>query len=396
LSILASSRESATATPADLVAAAEAMGPTLAARAAATEAARALSSETMNDLHEAGLLRYFVPRRYGGYEMDWGVQIQIGRTLARHCASTAWIGCVVGSHSAYVARMSPQAQDDVWKSQPDVLISTGSVMRNVSVQPADGGFVLNGRWSFSSGIDHAGWALMRASITNDHRQSYFLTPRADFTIEDDWRVSGMSGTGSKSVHIKDAFVPAHRVISMTQMMAPNPPGAAVNSSVVSTASFRLFAGSALLGPILGGAEAVLNAFRALMQDGQAGQDKEDPQALLRIAEAAAEIGTAGRLADGLIERQLEAAHSGAPVPKAVRIANVLERTYAARLCLNGAARLVNSLDAASITHDLPIQRHYRDLQGMVQQIGVNWDRNMINGAKAMFDLTTDIPDLNAD
>jgi 3-hydroxy-9,10-secoandrosta-1,3,5(10)-triene-9,17-dione monooxygenase len=380
LSILASSRESATATPADLVAAAEAMGPTLAARAAATEAARALSSETMNDLHEAGLLRYFVPRRYGGYEMDWGVQIQIGRTLARHCASTAWIGCVVGSHSAYVARMSPQAQDDVWKSQPDVLISTGSVMRNVSVQPADGGFVLNGRWSFSSGIDHAGWALMRASITNDHRQSYFLTPRADFTIEDDWRVSGMSGTGSKSVHIKDAFVPAHRVISMTQMMAPNPPGAAVNSSVVSTAS----------------AEAVLNAFRALMQDGQAGQDKEDPQALLRIAEAAAEIGTAGRLADGLIERQLEAAHSGAPVPKAVRIANVLERTYAARLCLNGAARLVNSLDAASITHDLPIQRHYRDLQGMVQQIGVNWDRNMINGAKAMFDLTTDIPDLNAD
>src|SRR5690606_4832394 len=151
---------------------------------------------------------------------------------------------------------------------------------------------------------------------------YFLTPRADFTIEDDWRVSGMSGTGSKSVHIKDAFVPAHRVISMTQMMAPNPPGAAVNSSVVSPASFRLFAGSALLGPILGGAEAVLNAFRALMQDGQAGQDKEDPQALLRIAEAAAEIGTAGRLADGLIERQLEAAHSGAPVPKAVRIANV--------------------------------------------------------------------------
>ena len=396
MSILASSRESATATPADLVAAAEAMGPTLAARAAATEAARALSSETMNDLHEAGLLRYFVPRRYGGYEMDWGVQIQIGRTLARHCASTAWIGCVVGSHSAYVARMSPQAQDDVWKSQPDVLISTGSVMLNVSVQPADGGFVLNGRWSFSSGIDHAGWALMRASIPNDHRQSYFLTPRADFTIEDDWRVSGMSGTGSKSVHIKDAFVPAHRVISMTQMMAPNPPGAAVNSSVVSTASFRLFAGSALLGPILGGAEAVLNAFRALMQDGQAGQDKEDPQALLRIAEAAAEIGTAGRLADGLIERQLEAAHSGAPVPKAVRIANVLERTYAARLCLNGAARLVNSLDAASITHDLPIQRHYRDLQGMVQQIGVNWDRNMINGAKAMFDLTTDIPDLNAD
>ncbi len=396
LSILATSRGSLEPSPADLVAAADALGPKLSERAAHTEANRALPRETMNDLHAAGLLRYFVPRRYGGYEMDWGVQIQVGRTLARYCASTAWIACVVGSHSAYVARMNPQAQDDVWKNKSDTLISTGSVMRNVSVAAVDGGYRLNGRWSFSSGVDHADWVLMRASITNDHRQSYFLVPREDIAIEDDWRVSGMSGTGSKSAAIKDAFVPTYRVISMTQMMAPNPPGAAANASIVSSASFRLFAGSALLGPIVGGAEAVLNAFHALMREGATGQDKEDPQALLRIAEAAAEIGSAGRLADGLIERQLEAARSGAHVPKSIRIANVLERTYAARLCVNGAARLANSLDAASLAQDAPIQRYYRDLLGMVQQIGVNWDRNMINGAKAMFDLPTDIPDLNAD
>jgi len=395
LTILATQR-GASPSPLDLIAAAEALGPKLRARAAETEARRSLPRETIDDLFAAGLMRYFVPRRLGGYEMDWGVQIQIGRTLARYCASTSWIACVVGSHSAYVARMSPQAQDDVWKDSIDVVISTGSVMRNVSVKEAKGGYILNGRWSFSSGVDHASWVLMRASITNDHRQSYFLVPRSEFTIEDDWYVSGMSGTGSKTVGVKDTFVPAYRVISMTQMMAPNPPGASVNDSVVSSASFRLFAGSALLGPIWGGAEAVLNEYRALMAQGAAGQDVNDPQCLLRIAEAAAEIATAGRLAEGLIDRQVQAALSAAKVPKSERISNVFERTYSARLCVNGASRLVNSLDTSLISSDAPIQRYYRDLLGMVQQIGVNWDRNMINGAKAMFDLPTDIPDLNAD
>lgn len=378
----------------DLVAAAEQLAPALAARAAETEANRALPQSTIAELRQAGLLRYFVPHRYGGYEMDWGVQVGIGRALARSCASTAWIACVVGSHSAYIGRMHPQAQDDVWSDGADLVIATGSVMRNVSVETLSDGYRLSGRWSFSSGVDHASWALLRASPTGDHRQSYFLIPREALTIEDDWFVSGMSGTGSKTVAVKDAFIPNHRVLSLAQLMAPNPPGAQVNSGYLYTASFRPFAGSALLGPILGGAEAVLAEYRALMGESEAA--RKDAQRMLRLAEAAAEVSAADRIVDSVIQRQLHYAKLGAKVPKPERIAMVHDRTFAARLCYNSAARLMASMPPLNVLQDAPIQRHFRDLSAMLQQIGVNWDRNMLNCAKAMFDMQTDIPDLNTD
>jgi 3-hydroxy-9,10-secoandrosta-1,3,5(10)-triene-9,17-dione monooxygenase len=380
----------------DLVAAAERLGAAISARAVETERQRCLPRETMDDLFAAGLLRYFVPARLGGHESEWGTQIHIGRALARNCGSTAWIGCVVGSHSLYISRMDPKAQEDVWGETPDVLIATGSVMRNVTVEKEADGYRLSGRWSFCSGIDHASWSLLRASPTGDHRQSYFLIPRQEITIEDDWYVSGMSGTGSKSVVIKDAFIPFYRVLSLPDMMAANPPGSRANSHYLFNSSFRPFAGSNLLGPILGGAEAVLNAFRDMVESGAGGLDKNDPQCLLQLIESAAEIGAADRLIDALIDRQIAYAKAGVPIPKPERIAIVRDRTYAARLCLNAATRLMHHLDAGVVHTDAPILRYYRDLAAMMQQIGVNWDRNMLSAARAMFDLKTDIPDLNAD
>ena len=380
----------------DLVASAKDLAPVLAARALETEQRRSLLPETMADLFEAGLLRYFIPARFGGHELEWGAHIQIGRTLAHACGSTSWIGCVVGSHALYISRMDPQAQQDVWGESPNVLVSTGSVMRNVTVETLADGYKLSGRWSFCSGVDHCSWALLRASPSNDHRQSYFLIPRSDFTIEDDWHVSSMSGTGSKSVVVKDAIIPTYRVLSMSAMMSPNPPGARVNSHYLVTSSFRPFSGSNLLGPILGAAEAVLFEYQAMLENSAYGLDKHDPQCALQFAEAAAEIGGAARLIDALVERQIAFAQAEAPIPKPERIAIVRDRTFAARLCLNGATRLLAQIDGDSVFIDAPIQRYYRDLTGMMQQIGVNWDRNMLSCARAMLGLKTDIPDLNAD
>lgn len=382
--------------PSSLADAARALAPVLASRASAAEINRQLSTETMADLFASRLLHYYVPARFGGLEMDWGAQIEAGRFLAHSCGSTAWIGGVVGSHALYIARMSAEAQQDVWGNGPDVLISTGSVMRNVTVVRKDGGYVLSGRWSFCSGVDHASWVLLRASPEGAQEQSYFLIPKADLTIDDDWFVSAMSGSGSKSVILKDAFVPDYRILSMSGMMAPNPPGAEIHSHYLYKGNFRPFSGSNLMGPILGGAEAVLFEFQNLATDGGNGMNPDEVQWQLLFAEAAAEIGAAERLIDNMIEIQTRYGSVGQPLPKIERINLVRDRTFAARLCLNGSSRLMAALDATSVRTDAPIQRMYRDLTGMLQQIGVNWDRNMISCAKATLDFMTEVPELNAD
>ncbi|CAN0542359.1 unnamed protein product, partial [Laminaria digitata] len=61
-----------TATTEELVKRAEALVPMLRERAAETEALRRVPEATMETLHEQGLLKYYQPKRYGGYELDWG------------------------------------------------------------------------------------------------------------------------------------------------------------------------------------------------------------------------------------------------------------------------------------------------------------------------------------
>jgi len=377
-----------------LIAAVDKVGPALSARAADTEMHRRLPAETMRDLFDNGILRVFIPKRFGGYELEWGAHLALGRRIAHYCASTAWITCVVGSHATYVGRMDPQAQEDVWGKSPDMLVSTGSVSRNVSVECVEGGYRVSGRWSFCSGVDHAGWVLLRASIANDEKQTYFLFPRADFRIDDDWFVSGMSGTGSKSVVIDKAFVPAHRTLALGTLMAPNPPGAAVNSGYIYSYDFRPFSGTNLLGPIIGGAEAVLLAYQDLLRTGTPGHSIDDVQTQLRLAESDAEIGAAVCLLDSLVARLRDYGRDNIEVSAQQNIALIRDRTFAARLCFNAAERLVTSLDQSVILSEHPIQRCFRDLGGMIQQIGVNWDRNMADVGKATFGQQTDIPFLN--
>ena len=382
----------ATLTETDLVRRAETLLPFLAENAARTEQQRMVPYDVMAEVFRAGLVRYFQPKRFGGYEMEWGAQIRLGRSLARACASTAWIVCVIGSHAAYVARMHPRAQDDVWGTNRDVLIATGSVPRGVRITRTNGGYIVNGKWSFCSGSDHAQWALTRGVPEGETSgaQSYFLYPREDFTIEDDWYVSGLCGSGSKTIVAKDVFVSEHRALRLTDLMSPNPPGSVVNRGHVYTYNFRPFAGTALLGPILGAAEAALDCYVASLS----AAEQDDATVQLRLSESAADISTAALIVDSLIERLRAYASQNADIPKPDRITLVRDKAYTARLCFRAIERLVSGQDSSSILSEAPIQRHFRDLSAMVQQIGVNWDRNMTNTAKAMFGMKTDVPFLN--
>jgi 3-hydroxy-9,10-secoandrosta-1,3,5(10)-triene-9,17-dione monooxygenase len=55
-----------------------------------------------------------------------------------------------------------------------------------------------------------------------------LVPLADTEIVDDWQVLGLAGTGSKSLILRDAFVPGHRCVMVADLFAGTPPGALVH------------------------------------------------------------------------------------------------------------------------------------------------------------------------
>ena len=63
-----------------------------------------------------------------------------------------------------------------------------------------GGYRLSGRWSFASGCDNAQWGIFGGIIpfADGPKPGFFLVPRSDFTIFDDWNPMGLAGTGSKT------------------------------------------------------------------------------------------------------------------------------------------------------------------------------------------------------
>ena len=73
-----------------LVERARALVPDLRARGQAAEESERIPEETIEDVRNAGLFQAVVPKRYGGYEIEYKYIPQIFRELGRGCTSTSW------------------------------------------------------------------------------------------------------------------------------------------------------------------------------------------------------------------------------------------------------------------------------------------------------------------
>src|SRR5262245_215923 len=186
-------------TPETYLERARALLPSLRDRAVYTEQLRRLPDETFKDFQAAGLFRALQPKRYAGYELDPGAFYQAVMEIGTVCGSSAWILGVIGVHNWQLALFPAQAQEEVWGEDPSMLFST-SLAPTGTVERVDGGYRLRGRWSFSSGCDFCHWAVLGGVVPPAEpgaapERLAFLLPRRDYTIDDNWQVIGLCGTG---------------------------------------------------------------------------------------------------------------------------------------------------------------------------------------------------------
>src|SRR3954452_8458785 len=210
---------------------ARALIPLLAERAAETTAARKLPPQTIACYHDSGILRILQPRRFGGMQGRFSLFARIAEELSWGCASSAWVYAVLAEHQWIIAQYPERAQLDVWGDDPLAVASSSLAPRAAAERVPGGGWRLSGRYTFSSGCDHAQWAVVGAflgEIGDPRHITYLLVPLAEVEIVDDWNVLGLAGTGSKSLVLRDVFVPEHRVVMVADLFAGTPPGALVH------------------------------------------------------------------------------------------------------------------------------------------------------------------------
>lgn len=241
---------------------ASAMQAVLRERASEARKLRRVPEQTIAEFQAAGFFKMMQPKRYGGYEMNPKHFYDVVFELARACPSSAWVLSVVGVHNWQMGLLDDRAQQEVWGEDNSVLISSSYAPRGKAVA-VEGGFNFSGRWQFSSGCDHCDWIFVGGLLPNEENipmLGSFLIPRPDYVIEDDWHTTGLQGSGSKSLIVENAFVPAYRVHSFLEGYQCKSPGQAVNPSPIYKLPFGQVFIRAVSMPAVGATQGALDAY----------------------------------------------------------------------------------------------------------------------------------------
>jgi alkylation response protein AidB-like acyl-CoA dehydrogenase len=358
--------------------------PAIRARAAAVEAARQMSEATIDELRAAGLFRVLQPKRYGGYEADLETFARVVLELGRGCGSTTWVYSVVAMHQWHLGMFPREAQDDLWGRDENTIVSSAYAPSGTATM-ADGGYRLSGTWSFASACDTTTWAILGGRVVDraggSPEQMFFLVPKTDYSIDDNWDVLGLAGTGSKNVIASDAFVPRHRALSVADCLSGKPPGAAVTDHVLYRVPFFAAVGTCLCMPAVATAQAALDEYveatRGRVTRGAAlGGGKpmaELPTIQLRVAEATAMLDAARTVVLRDLADTQGTVASGLPLTPEQRLRNRLNHAFAARLAQQAVDRVFESGGGQVLFRSSPFQRAWRDVHASVKHISLSWD-----------------------
>jgi len=360
---------------------ARALVPALRSRAAAAESARAMPPETVADLHASGLLRTLQPKRWGGMEFDFVAYVDFPLELARGCASTGWNFANLQVHHWMLALYDERAQEEVWGADRDALIASGIAFPQGQGRKADGGFVVSGRWNFSSGSNIADWNMLAVTVKDgerviDHRMC--LLHKSQYEIVDDWKVLGMRSTGSMTVVAKDVFVPEYKALCMYDVRGGDAfPGARTNKSPVYQVPANPLLGHGIGACAVGNAQAALElSIDAVKQrsTNYTGAKMRDFQAVqLRIGAAGSKIDAARLvLRNDAIEGQ-DFANRKIMADPLVKLRMKRNLAYAVNLCTEAVDLLHAMAGANGIYETYPLERIFRDAHSLAGHFSFSLD-----------------------
>ena len=357
--------------------AALALVPEIARQAKAFEDARRLSPEIVRRIIDAGLIDMAVPTAYGGRENTPMEIMRVIEAISYADGSTGW--CLMNYQlNALLSALLPTHRGAEVFDGSERCCPAGCLAAKGRGRFVDGGMILNGRWAWASGCDNANWMWGNttmldddgAPLENEDGTPLVLAPffsRDQLIIHDTWHVSGMCGSGSNDVEVKDAFIPEGRWVNLS------------DKPVVDRPLFRfpiisLFAAGVAAGP-LGLARAALDSFIDLAREripfGRTTPLAERTSAQIYVARAEALIDAACDYVYEMTEAMWEL------------VANDEEPTIDARrrlrlACAHAAANSAEAVDllytaggGASILDEHPLQRHWRDIHATTQHIQVN-------------------------
>jgi 3-hydroxy-9,10-secoandrosta-1,3,5(10)-triene-9,17-dione monooxygenase len=381
-----------------MMARAKALVPQLRERSSRTEELRHLPPETERDLHESGLFRIVQPKRVGGSEFDYVALVDFADTIALADASVAWNLANLSSHHWMLAMFDPTAQDAVWNQDANALIASSFVFPAGRARRIDGGYVLSGRWPFSSGVDSSEWNMLAAIVSSDDEADgieyrIFLLPKRDYKIIDSWDAAGLRGTGSNDVEASDVFVAEPMTLAVADLAGGPTPGSAVNpNALYALPVFSLFP-YVLSGVALGNAQACLNDYIDISRHRASTYNRArlgDLQSTkIKIAEASAKIDAARLIMRSTCIQAMSDVRSGRIPDMAAKTRARRDGAFSVNLCTEAVSLLFAASGARGLYTAGALQRQFRDAHAINSHIAFNFDAQGTNFGRVALGLPSE-------
>ena len=171
------------------------------------EELRTLPTETVRTLREMGLFWLKTPSELGGTPLPPLEFCDVIEELAYADVSTAWAAMIGAGCAGLAGGWLPwEGAERVFAPDRPLPVIAGQLQPRGTGRPADGGYLVTGRWSFASGIAHADW-LIGCFRDPEDRLVVFVVPKDEAEVIDTWHVAGLVGTGSMDFRTADVFVP---------------------------------------------------------------------------------------------------------------------------------------------------------------------------------------------
>lgn len=357
----------------ELVARAKELAPKIAKRAKETERLRAPHDDTIKDLIDAELIEILVPKKWGGHELGLDTFMEVTEIISAACMSTGWISLFYIGHNWMVMKFGEQVQREVFDGKPYGLIP-GATAPTLKAKKVDGGWEVNGRATWGTGIMHADWVFM-GGVSDSGLTRQFIIPVEDVSIDDVWHMTGMSGTGSNDFVVNDVFVPDYRSMPAEEFVGTETEGTRLHDNPLYQMPLFPFIYIEAVGVWSGGLRGALNSYDEIVRNkvtthaGTVVKDKQHSQ--IRLGEAHLSV----LIAESLAREQLrvtdvflqgDVTNLQARAELKARIAFLVEH------CRASVNKMMHQAGSASFNEDVPLQRFFRDMNFLSTHAFWDW------------------------
>jgi indole-3-acetate monooxygenase len=198
------------------------LAPKIRAAADEIEQGRRLPLHIVEEMQRAGVFRMAMPRAWGGPELNFLSQMRVIEVLSIADASAGWCA-MIGVDGGYVTAYIDQKVAREMYNDIDSVTAITFAPPGKAVKTKDG-FIVNGRWPFASGCQHATWLIGHFAIFDGDtprlgpdslpETRFGFLPAGECEIIDTWTSNGLRGSGSHDWMVKDCFLPEARTLNL--------------------------------------------------------------------------------------------------------------------------------------------------------------------------------------